>query len=162
MKECPFCKSQVPDLDYLCPKCGKPFGVEQMAEVVAKAEPDAITRIETRHVPGHAGIAIVKIAGNCDDSLSKKLKEELATLRADNPEAVIFDLSDTRLIFSRALSLFIAFVREREDNRADSTAFINLQESIVHVIDSLGLGPMLPAYESMKDALAAVRGQKPD
>lgn len=159
MKECPFCHAQVPDVAHYCASCGKSFGVEEAAEAVARAESAAGCIIETRYVPGHAGIAIVKIAGNCDTSNVKKLNMELATLRNDSPKIVIFDLSGAELICSMALSAIVTFVSDREDETANSTALVNVRDSVMQVIDCLGIGAMLPVYADIKTALTELRSK---
>ncbi len=158
MKECPFCHSQVPDVAHYCAKCGKSFGVEEAVDAIAKAEPAVGTHIETRYVPDHPGIAIVKISGNCDTGQVSKLNMELATLRDDNPKVVIFDLSGTGTICSMALSALLAFISDREDERKSSTALVNVREAVMQLIDCLGIGAMLPIYATIKEALIALQG----
>lgn len=158
MKECPFCKSQVPEVAHYCANCGKSFEAEEAADAAAKAKPAAGAQIETRYVPGHAGIAIVKIAGNCNNDQVKKLNMELATLRNDNPKIVIIDLSGADSICSMALSAIISFVSDREDEKAKSTGLVNLRDSVMELIDCLGIGGMLPVYATIKIALTELRG----
>ena len=74
MKECPFCHSEIPDVAHYCSNCGKSSDIEEAAEAVAKAETGTGAVIETRYVPGHAGIAILKIAGNVDNGLNKEVE----------------------------------------------------------------------------------------
>ena len=157
MKECPFCHSEIPDVAHYCSNCGKSSDVEEAAEAVAKAETGTGAVIETRYVPGHAGIAIVKIAGNVDNNQVQKLDMELAVLRDDDPKIVIFDLSGAESICSMALSAIIAFVSDREDERENSIALVNVRESVMQVIDCLGIGAMLPVYADIKTALEALR-----
>ena len=159
MKECPYCKAEVPDVAHYCAHCGKSFGTEEAAEAAAKAEPAAGAQIETRYVPGHAGIAIVKIVGHCDSTQVNKLNMELSNIRNDNPEIVIFDFSGTEAICSMALSAILAFVSDREDERENSTALVNVRESVMQVIDCLGIGAMLPVFSSIKDAIEALRAK---
>jgi anti-anti-sigma regulatory factor len=159
MKECPYCNSEVPDIAHYCASCGKSFGTEEAAEATAKAEPAAGAQIETRYVPGHAGIAIIKIVGNCDNTQVNKLNMELANTRNDNPEIVIFDLSGTEAVCSMALSAILAFVSDREDERENSTALVNVRDSVMQVIDCLGIGSMLPVFATIKDAIEALRAE---
>ena len=159
MKECPHCKSQVPDIAHYCAKCGKTFGLEEAADAVSKEDPAAGAHIETRYVPGHAGIAILKITGICDNKEVRKLNMELANLRNDNAKIVIFDLSGADSICSMALSAIIAFVSDREDEHEKTTALVNVREPVMHAIDSLGIGAMLPMYPTIKDALVQLQSQ---
>lgn len=154
MKECPFCKAEVPDVAHYCASCGKSFDIEEAVDAAAKAQPSAGAVIETRYVPGHAGIAIVKISGNCDNNQVKKLNMELSILRDDNPKIVIFDLSGAEMMSSMALSTLIAFVSDREDEKEHSTALVNIRDSVMQVIDCLGIGAMLPVYSDIKVAIA--------
>ena len=142
---------------HYCTHCGKSLGVEEAASAVAAAELAPGTRIETRYAPGHPGIAIVKIVGNCDSTQVKKLNMELSILRGDDPETVIFDLSGMEHICSMALSAIIAFVSDREDEKSKSTALVNVRDAVMQVIDCLGLGAMLPVYPTVKEALTALR-----
>jgi anti-anti-sigma factor len=159
MKECPYCKSPVPDIAHYCAKCGKSFEEEEAAEAAAKAEPAAGVRIETRYVPGHHNIAIVKIAGNCNNPQVSKLNMELANIRNDNPEIVIFDLSGAETICSMALSAILAFISDRKDEEGRLTALVNVRETVMHMIDCLGIGGMLPVFATIKDAIEALRGK---
>lgn len=155
MKECPFCKAKVPKVAHYCASCGKLFGTEDTG-TEAKSGPAAGVQIETRYVPGHAGIAILKIAGNCDQSEVRKLNLELATLRDDNPNIVIVDLSGADRLCSMALSALIAFVSDREDERENSTAVVNIGPSVRQVLECLGVGLMLPVFDTIPDALHAL------
>ncbi len=148
----------MPDIAHYCAKCGKQFGVDEAVEAVTQAEPAANVHVETRYVPGHANIAIVKITGNCDGKQVKRLNLELANLRNENPKIVIIDLSGADSICSMGLSALISFVSDREDERQNSTAVVNVRPAVAHVMDSLGIGIMLPVYESVSDALVALRG----
>jgi anti-anti-sigma factor len=159
MKECPFCHSEIPDVAHYCSNCGKSTNIGEAAEAVAKAESGTGAVIETRYVPGHAGIAILKIVGNCDGNQVQKLNMELSVLRNDNPDIVIFDLSGTDSICSMALSTIIAFVSDREDDKENSTALVNVRENVRQVIDCLGIGAMLPVYNSIKTALEELRAK---
>jgi len=159
MKECPFCHSEIPDIAHYCSNCGKSSDVNEAAEAAASAEPSTGAVIETRYVPGHAGIAIVKIAGNCDGTQVQKLNMELSNLRNDDPEIVIFDMSGTDSICSMALSAIIAFVSDREDERENSTALVNVSNPVMQVIDCLGIGAMLPVYANIKLALDELRSK---
>jgi anti-anti-sigma factor len=149
----------MPDIAHYCAHCGKSLGVGEAAEAAAKAATAAGATIETRYVPGHPGIAIVKLAGSCDAAQVKKLSMELATLRNDDPKIVIFDLSGADLICSNGLSQIISFVSDREDGREKSTALVNVRDTVRQVIDCLGIGGMLPMYPTIKDALIALRSE---
>jgi anti-anti-sigma factor len=157
MKQCPHCKAQVPDIAHYCAKCGKAFGLDEAAAAAAKAEPAGSATIETRYVPGHAGIAIVKISGNCDNAHVSRLNMELTTLRNDSPKVVIFDLSGADAMCSMALSAIIAFVSDREDERRNSTALVNVREHVMQAIDCLGISGMLPVYPTIKEALVIMQ-----
>jgi len=157
MKQCPHCKAQVPDIAHYCAKCGKAFGLEEAASATAKADSVAGATIETRYVPGHAGIAIVKISGNCDSAHVSRLNMELTTLRSDNPKAVIFDMSGADAVCSMALSAIIAFVSDREDERKTSTALVNVRDPVMQAIDCLGISGMLPVYPTIKEALIVMQ-----
>jgi anti-anti-sigma factor len=161
MKECPHCKAQVPDIAHYCAKCGKAFGLEEAAADTAKAEAASGATIETRYVPGHAGIAIVKISGNCDSGHVSKLNMELNNLRNDKPKIVIFDLSGADGMCSMALSAIIAFVSDREDEQENSTALVNVRDAVMQAIDSLGISGMLPVYPDIKDALTSMQASQP-
>ncbi len=161
MKECPHCKAQVPDIAHYCANCGKSFGLEEAAAATANAEVAAGATIETRYVPGHAGIAIVKISGSCNGAQVGKLNMELSFLRNDNPNMVILDLSGTDAICSMGISAIIAFVSDREDERKNSTALVNIRESVMQAIDCLGIGGMLPVYPTIKDALLNMQASQP-
>jgi len=161
MKECPHCKAQVPDIAHYCASCGKAFGLEEAAAATAEADPAAVATIETRYVPGHSGIAIVKISGNCDSAHVGKLNMELSFLRNDSPKIAILDLSGTESICSMALSAIIAFVSDREDEHENSTALVNVRESVMQAIDCLGIGGMLPVYPTIKEALVAMQTSQP-
>jgi anti-anti-sigma factor len=157
MKQCPHCKAEVPDVAHYCAHCGKAFGLEDAAAATAKAEPAAGATIETRYVPGHPGIAIVKISGNCDSAQVGKLNMELSFLRRDNPKVVILDLSGAEGICSMGLSAIIAFVSDREDEKENSTALVNVRDPVMQAIDCLGIGGMLPVYPTIKEALTTLQ-----
>lgn len=161
MKECPHCKAQVPDIAHYCANCGKAFGLEEAAAATAKADPAAGATIETRYVPGHAGIAIVKISGNCDSAQVGKLNMELSFLRNDSPKIAILDLSGAEAICSMGLSAIIAFVSDREDEQENSIALVNVRESVMQAIDCLGIGGMLPVYPTIKEALVSMQTSQP-
>lgn len=161
MKECPHCKAQVPDIAHYCASCGKAFGLEEAADATAKADPAAGATIETRYVPGHAGIAIVKISGNLDGAHVSKLNMELNFLRNDNPKIAILDLSGAESICSMGLSAIIAFVSDREDEQENSTALVNVRESVMQAMDCLGIGGMLPVYPTIKEALISMQASPP-
>ena len=161
MKECPFCKAKVPDIAHYCAKCGKQFGINEAAEATAQEEPAANIHVETRYVPGHNDIAILKISGNCDSKQVKRLNLELSNLRDENPKIVIIDLSGTESICSMGLSTLISFVSDREDEREKSTAVVNIRPAVAHVMDSLGIAVMLPVYNSIAEAINILRGAPP-
>ncbi len=157
MKECPFCNSQVPDVAHYCANCGKSFGAEEAVDAIAKAESAVGTHIETRYVPGHPGIAVVKIAGYCDHHHVNKLEMELATLRDEKPRIVVLDFSGTQGLCSMALSVIFAFVSDREGERENSTALVNLREPVIQAIDCLGITSILPIYATIKEAFIALQ-----
>ena len=160
MKECPFCHSEVPDVAHYCAHCGKKFGAEEAADAVAQTEIAAGTSMETRYVPGHPGIAVLKIVGYCDQHNITKLEMELATLRNDKPRIVIFDLSGAQGLCSVALSAIFSFVSDREEENENSTALVNVREPVMHAIDCLGITTMLPIYDNVKDAFNALQADK--
>ena len=154
MKECPFCRSQVPDAAHYCKNCGNSFDTDEGGET--GAESAAEVRIETNYVPGRPDTAIVKVYGYCDHHYVNKLKAKIEKLRADNPQTIVFDLSETEGLCSMALSLLISFFSDREDKKKNSTALACLHKNVKQVIDCLGIGRMLPIFATVKDALTTL------
>ena len=102
------------------------LGSDRAAEVAIKTHPDA------------DGVPVVTVSGELDVSNVDLLKASVASVTANHPERIIFDLSDLRYIDSAGIAVLLAAAAESAVRLRDPS------RAVRRVVELTGLTDVLP------------------
>jgi len=103
------------------------------------------------------GIVIVSLEGEHDLATAETVRDGIADA-ADG--AIVVDLRHTQFIDSSILGVFVSASRQAEEAGTGFAIVIDpsTNGAVSRVFDVTGLADILPTYDSLEDALAAVGG----
>src|SRR5687767_1484434 len=82
--------------------------------------------------PKGSGAITFKLNGSLDTATAPELERQLATILAEQPKDLVFDLAQLKFISSAGLRVF-ATARKTLKERGGQASFINMQPQILEV-----------------------------
>jgi anti-anti-sigma factor len=116
--------------------------------------PDSITAL----VADHDGVAVLSIGGEIDLVTAPALEEAIGGVVADNPTALIIDLSGVEFLGSVGLKILAATYEKIGDNA--EFGVVARGPATRRPIHLTGLDKTFPLYPTLDDALTGVRDGK--
>ncbi|MCV6965621.1 anti-anti-sigma factor [Mycobacterium intermedium] len=116
--------------------------------------PDSITAT----VADHDGVAVLSVGGEIDLVTAPALEEAIGAVVADNPQALVIDLSAVEFLGSVGLKILAATF----EKLGDSAEFgvVARGPATRRPIHLTGLDKTFPLYPTLDDALTGVRDGK--
>lgn len=118
--------------------------------------PDSITAV----VADHEGVAVLSISGEIDLVTAPALEEAIGGVVADNPSALVVDLSGVEFLGSVGLKILAATYEKL--SRSAEFGVVARNPATRRPIHLTGLDKTFPLYPSLDDALSGVRDGKRD
>jgi anti-sigma B factor antagonist len=115
--------------------------------------PDSITTM----VADHDGVAVVSVSGEIDLVTAPALEQAIGTVVADNPAALIIDLSGVEFLGSVGLKILAATYEKMDAGEFGVVAHGPATRRPIHLT---GLDKTFPLYSTLDEALAGVRDGK--
>lgn len=116
--------------------------------------PDSITAT----VADHDGVAVLSIGGEIDLVTAPSLEEAIGAVVADNPSALIIDLSGVDFLGSVGLKILAATFEKIGDHA--EFGVVARGPATRRPIHLTGLDKTFPLYPTLDDALSGVRDGK--
>ena len=104
-----------------------------------------------------ATIRRISVSGELDLDTAPVLEAELRTARNHSQASVLIDLSECEFIDSSGLALIIQTWRELESEEGVSLAMCCASEQVERLLRITGAYEAISIYESIDDAVAALR-----
>ena len=102
-------------------------------------------------VTSTGGVPVVAVSGELDMDTAPEVRAALATTLADDPPALVLDLSEVRFFGSAGLSLLLDVRR-----RVAAFAVVANRRAVLRPIQLTAIGSLLSVFPAVEDALAWV------
>jgi anti-sigma B factor antagonist len=111
----------------------------------------------TTSVTRHEGVAVLTVTGEVDLATAPVLEGAISDVLADNPPALVIDLSPVQFLASAGLQILVA-TQEKLADTADFAVVAN-GPATSRPIQLTGLDEIFPLYPVLNEALSAVRAR---
>ncbi len=115
--------------------------------------------IESKNIPGQAGVIIKLVGDHLDVSNSNTLKTQVEKLLADN-SLVIMDLSSVSFIDSSGLGALLSFLRKMNAKQANFK-LTGLSKPVTALFELVRIHKIFSIYNNVEEAVAAAQYDNP-